>query len=69
MAIQRNAKKKFVFKDGTVIPAGAKIGAPTYFVQRDPLVYDKPDEFDPLRFSRMQDEVAGAATKYQMVST
>ncbi|KAK5953726.1 hypothetical protein OHC33_004995 [Knufia fluminis] len=69
MAVQRNAKKQFTFSDGTVIPAGAKVGTPTRFLQRDPLIYDNPEVFDGFRFSRLRDQTEGPATQYQMVST
>ena len=51
VALQRNALKTFTFSDGTVIPAGAKIGSPTYFTQRDPKIYENPDVFDGFRFA------------------
>ncbi|KXJ91615.1 cytochrome P450 [Microdochium bolleyi] len=49
MAIQRNARQKFTFSDGTVIPKGAKIGSPTLITHYDPEVYVNPEIFDPLR--------------------
>ncbi|KAI7084689.1 hypothetical protein KC356_g6486 [Hortaea werneckii] len=52
LATQRNAKKPFTFADGTVVPAGGKIGTPLLHIHRDPAVYDKPDEFDGFRFNR-----------------
>lgn len=50
MAMQRNALKEFKFSDGTVIPAGAKIGAVSLALQRDPEVFENPDVFDGFRF-------------------
>jgi cytochrome P450 len=50
VAIQRNARQEFKFTDSTVIPAGAKIGAVTLTLQRDPEIYENPDVFDDFRF-------------------
>ncbi|KAI1850820.1 hypothetical protein JX265_013300 [Neoarthrinium moseri] len=50
MAMQRNARKEFKFSDGTVIPPGAKVGAVTLALQRDPEVFENPDVFDGFRF-------------------
>ncbi|KAI0144969.1 cytochrome P450 [Pestalotiopsis sp. NC0098] len=49
-AMQRNALREFKFSDGTVIPAGAKIGAVSLALQRDPEVFKNPDVFDGFRF-------------------
>lgn len=48
--MQRNARNEFRFSDGTVIPAGAKVGAASLLLHRDPDVYDNPDVFDGFRF-------------------
>lgn len=71
MATQRNAKQRFVFSDGTVIPPGAKIGTPVRFVHRDPTKYDDPDVFDGFRFSRPKEEAGLTAplTKDSVVTT
>jgi len=52
VSLQRNAIKPFTFSDGTVIPAGAKIGSPNLFLQRDPSIYENPEQFDGFRFVR-----------------
>ncbi|PGH14610.1 hypothetical protein AJ79_02945 [Helicocarpus griseus UAMH5409] len=71
MAMQRNAKKRFTFSNGTVIPVGAKIGAPTLILHRDEGSYENPDVFDGYRFSRQSEAADGpqAAAKNSMVST
>lgn len=71
MSTQRNAKKKFTFSDGTVIPPGAKVGTPLLFLHRNPELYEKPEEFDGFRFSRLKEASGGAqnAVKHTMVST
>lgn len=48
--MQRNALREFKFSDDTVIPAGAKIGAVSLALQRDPEVFKNPDVFDGFRF-------------------
>ncbi|KAI1339109.1 cytochrome P450 [Xylariaceae sp. FL0016] len=50
MAMQRNARKDFRFSDGTLLPAGSKVGAVTLALQRDPEVFENPDIFDGFRF-------------------
>lgn len=50
MAMQRNARQDFRFSDGTLIPRGAKIGAPSLILHRDPTIYENPDVFDGFRF-------------------
>ncbi|KAK2793981.1 hypothetical protein FQN52_000313 [Onygenales sp. PD_12] len=71
MAMQRNAKKKFTFSDGTVIPAGAKIGTPSLILHRNEGSYENPNTFDAFRFSRPSEAADGpqAAAKNSMVST
>ncbi|KIX10708.1 uncharacterized protein Z518_01792 [Rhinocladiella mackenziei CBS 650.93] len=70
LSMQRNAKKKFTFSDGTVIPPGAKVGTPLLFVHRDPALYDNPEVFDGFRFSRLRENAeTGQAIKYTMIST
>lgn len=69
VSIQRNAKKKFVFSDGTVIPAGAKIGTAALFAHRDPAFYDNPQVFDGFRFARLREENQGSSAAFQAVTT
>lgn len=53
--MQRNAKQSFTFSDGTFIPAGAKVGAPTLILQRDPTSYENPQAFEGFRFVVVRD--------------
>jgi hypothetical protein len=55
--MQRNAKKEFVFSDGTVIPVGAKLVAPTLILHRDPTTYEDPETFQGFRFVKKSDDV------------
>jgi cytochrome P450 len=48
--MQRNARKEFRFSDGTLLPVGSKVGAPSRILHYDPEIYDNPDEFDGFRF-------------------
>lgn len=50
VAMQRNARQEFRFSDGTILPAGAKVGTPSLILHRDPEVYENPDSFDGFRF-------------------
>ncbi|KID89997.1 cytochrome P450, partial [Metarhizium majus ARSEF 297] len=49
---QRIALVPLTLKDGTKIPAGARIAWAGYHHANDPSVIDKPEEFDPLRSYR-----------------
>lgn len=50
VTMQRNARKAFTFSDGTVMPAGTKIGTPSLILHRDAEVYENPEVFDGFRF-------------------
>ncbi|GKT88318.1 hypothetical protein Ct61P_06168 [Colletotrichum tofieldiae] len=50
LAMQRNARQEFRFSDGTVLPAGSKVGTPSLILHRDDGVYDSPEVFDGFRF-------------------
>ncbi|KAH8901728.1 cytochrome P450 [Thozetella sp. PMI_491] len=52
VAMQRNARQEFKFSDGTIIPAGAKLGSPSLILHMDPEVYTNPETFDGFRFCR-----------------
>lgn len=71
VAMQRNAKQKFTFSDGTIIPAGAKIGTPSLILHRDPTAYEDGDAFDGFRFSKKGAAASSPreAAKFSMVST
>lgn len=53
--MQRNARQPFVFSDGTFIPAGAKLVAPSLTLQRDATIVDNPDDFDGFRWIKLLD--------------
>ena len=54
----RKALQDFTFSDGTFIPAGTTISAPSHSVHHDGQFYDNPYTFDPFRFARMRDDAA-----------
>ncbi|KAK3387830.1 cytochrome P450 [Podospora didyma] len=62
--VSRRVAKPFRFSDGTVIPAGPMIAAPGYVIQRDPEIYENPEDFDGFRFTRQ-----AAGKRMHMVST
>lgn len=47
----------FTFSDGTVVPAGASIGAPMGAIHRDPENYEDPGTFDGFRFWRIREKM------------
>ncbi|EPS94649.1 hypothetical protein FOMPIDRAFT_1169461 [Fomitopsis schrenkii] len=67
-SMSRKALQDYTFADGTFIPAGATISAPSHSVHHDGQFYDNPRQFDPFRFSRMRDD-NGEGTRHQMVTT
>ncbi|KAI0731494.1 cytochrome P450 [Fomitopsis betulina] len=67
-SMTRKALQDYTFADGTFIPAGTTISAPSHSVHHDGQFYDNPRQFDPFRFSRMRDD-DGEGTRHQMVST
>lgn len=50
VAITRIAMAPHTFSDGTTVPAGTFLGAPTTATHADPAHYPAPDVFDPARF-------------------
>lgn len=60
-----------MFSDGTIIPAGAKLGTPALFLHRDETIYKNAEVFDGFRFSRADRDSEGSAgrPKHQMVTT
>ncbi|XP_033837519.1 cytochrome P450 4B1-like isoform X1 [Periophthalmus magnuspinnatus] len=48
--ISRHTTKPMTFFDGRTIPAGSIVGTSIYGIHRNPVVWENPDVFDPLRF-------------------
>ncbi|KZO94405.1 cytochrome P450 [Calocera viscosa TUFC12733] len=51
-AMGRKAMRDVTLSDGTFVPRGAKVMLNLYGIHHDPELFDKPDEFDPWRYSR-----------------
>ncbi|KAH9929231.1 cytochrome P450 [Fomitopsis serialis] len=67
-SMARKALQDFYFSDGTYIPAGTIISAPSHSLHHDGHFYDNPGVFNPFRFARMRDD-DGEGTRHQMVAT
>ena len=63
----RLALKDVTFSDGTFIPKGTLVSAPTWALHRDETLYPDPHVFDPFRFARLSEAAPGECTKYQFV--
>ena len=57
-----------MFTDGTFIPKGTSVVAPSRCIHLDNENYDNAHVFDPFRFSDMRDD-EGEGTKHHLVST
>ena len=62
-SIPRRALETFEF-GGYTIPAGTPVGVNPHFVHHDPEIWDSPETFDPMRFTR---EAEKARHKYAWV--
>ncbi|XP_032884389.1 cytochrome P450 4B1-like [Amblyraja radiata] len=49
--LARKLTKPLVFPDGKQVPAGCLVALSLYCLHRNPMFWEKPEEFDPLRFS------------------
>ncbi|KZT66093.1 cytochrome P450 [Daedalea quercina L-15889] len=65
ISMARKALQDFTFSDGTFIPAGTFVDAPSHSLHHDGRIYKNPHIFDPFRFASSSDE----GTRYQMVAT
>ncbi|KAI1843743.1 hypothetical protein JX266_010002 [Neoarthrinium moseri] len=50
IGLMRTARRDFHFKDGTLIPAGTRIGVPTISIHHDSTLYSQPQNVDCFRF-------------------
>lgn len=60
--------RDFTFSDGTFIPKGTLIVAPSLSLHLDNAHYDNAHVFDPFRFSNLRDE-EGESARHQFTST
>jgi len=51
--------KPYRFSNGVVIPEGTMLGVPLEGIHMEGSIYERPDEFDGFRFSRLRDQVDG----------
>ncbi|KAL0568867.1 hypothetical protein V5O48_013108 [Marasmius crinis-equi] len=65
VSMPRIALKDIKFSDGTVIPAGTKIGAASHYTHTHEEIYPTPNEFVPFRFA---DGTGSAKRPEQMVT-
>jgi cytochrome P450 len=68
VTLSRKAVKDFTFSDGTFIPKGTLIAAPTLSLHHDKNFYENPDVFEPFRFAHMCKEDR-MGSKHQFTST
>lgn len=55
--------------DGTYLPKGTLLMAPTLAISADPEVYPEAGRFDGLRFYKMRKQSAADDHKFQLTST
>ncbi|KAI9935129.1 hypothetical protein MW887_000750 [Aspergillus wentii] len=72
VSFERKALDQVTLPDGTHIPKGAHIAAPSYHIGRDAQYFEDPDTFDGLRFHKLQqaefEKTGKPSTKHQYVS-
>ncbi|KAF8549327.1 cytochrome P450 [Imleria badia] len=68
MTLARKAVNDFTFSDGTFIPKGTSIAAPSRSVHYDGHFYKNPEVFEPFRFAHMGEESENGP-KHQFAST
>ncbi|KAI9036040.1 cytochrome P450 [Aspergillus affinis] len=56
VSFERKVLESLVLSDGTNLPAGAHLAAPSYHIARDPEFFTEPNEFDGLRFYKLQQD-------------
>lgn len=57
------------FSDGTTVPAGTFLGAPTTATHTDPSNYPDPSDFDPARFLEAAEDTGEKRTPQQFTAT
>ncbi|KAG9310145.1 cytochrome P450 [Chiua virens] len=68
VTLMRKALKDFTFSDGTFIPKGTSIVAPSEALHHDEKIYQNPHSFDPFRFYKIREQ-DGESTRHQFAST
>lgn len=68
ISFQRKALRTVTLSDGTRIPKGAYLIAPSDAISHDSQLYENPDEFDGWRYYKMR-QLPEEENRYQLVST
>ena len=58
----------FTFSNGTTVTPGETLACPVGAIHRDDTIYDRAQEFDAFRFSKMR-ETSGECAKVHSVNT
>lgn len=62
--------KDFILSDGTLLPKGSNIEMAANSVNRDPAIYENPDQYDAFRFYRLRQALSQEdGAKYQYVAS
>lgn len=65
----RKVLKDYKLSDGTVLPKGTSVAVNSYAVHHNNEIFERPEEFQPFRFSNIRDQSLEESTRNQMVAT
>ena len=68
LSFDRKVTSDLTLPDGTVLPRGTYIATASSEINRDPTLWENPDEFDGFRFEKLRQK-PGNENKYQFVTT
>ncbi|THC89992.1 hypothetical protein EYZ11_010551 [Aspergillus tanneri] len=68
VSFERKTLEPLTLSDGTHIPQGSHIAAPSFHIGHDPKYYENPDEFDGLRFHNLREKEGGGKHEYVSVN-
>jgi hypothetical protein len=69
VAMRRLVMSDIHLSNGTVLPAGTSIAAPSWAVTRDDALFPDAETFDGFRFSKLRENSPGEENKHQFVMT
>lgn len=69
VAMGRKVLKDYKLSDGTVLPKGTSVAVNSYAVHHNNEIFERPEEFQPFRFSNIRDQSLEESTRNQMVAT
>ncbi|KAF9254469.1 cytochrome P450, partial [Marasmius fiardii PR-910] len=67
VSVVRITQKDYRFSDGTLVPAGYRVGVPAYWLHQQENVYPDPGTFNPTRFSDLRSQ-EGESVRHQLVT-